>query len=395
MSAQPLAGLVVVDLSRNLPGPLAAQLLASLGARVLKVEEPGLGDPVRLAPPRRDGRGALASLLLSGVESIALDLKKPAAREVLESLLAGADVLLETFRPGGLARLGFDPAALQERHPRLVICSLSGFGKDGPSAHRAGHDLTYQALAGTLAPSPEQMPALPVADLVGAWSAVAAILAALLERQASSRGACIDASLFDAAVHSNLVAWSAEVGSPQPLGAPLLFSGALPCYNLYRTADGHPLALAALEPHFWRRFCRVAGRKDLERLHLSRDPAARQAVAEVIASRTRAEWQEVAAAHDLPLEPVLSAAEAAAHPQAAARDLLRHDPRALPHLAFPARFDGERPRAGDSLPDLGEHTQALLAERGLRARRLALRSGVGKRFSLRRLLARWLAPDPR
>ncbi|HSL81199.1 MAG TPA: CaiB/BaiF CoA-transferase family protein, partial [Thermoanaerobaculia bacterium] len=171
--SDPLRGILVVDLSRHLPGPLAAQLLASLGARVVKVEEPRAGDPVRLAPPvvrtgPRTGTGptsSLAALLLSGVESVALDLKRPGGREVLERLLERADVLLETFRPGTLARLGFPPEELRERFPRLVVCSLSGWGEDGPYAARAGHDLTYQALAGALAPT-AATPAYPVTSIL-------------------------------------------------------------------------------------------------------------------------------------------------------------------------------------------------------------------------------------
>ncbi|MES1211402.1 MAG: CoA transferase, partial [Acidobacteriota bacterium] len=128
---------MVVDLSRHLPGPLAAHLLADLGARVVKIEEPALGDPVRHAPPRRGATGALGGLLLSGVESVALDLKQPAGRRVLEALLERADVLLESFRPGTLARLGFAPEELRARHPRLILCSISGWGQSGPYSARA------------------------------------------------------------------------------------------------------------------------------------------------------------------------------------------------------------------------------------------------------------------
>ena len=133
----PLAGTLVVDLTRHLPGPLAAHLLADLGARVVKVEEPRLGDPVRQAPPSKKGVGALAALLLSGVESVALDLRQPAGQEVLQRLLERADVLLESFRPGTLERFGFSPRFLQERYPRLIVCSLSGYGQTGPAATAA------------------------------------------------------------------------------------------------------------------------------------------------------------------------------------------------------------------------------------------------------------------
>ncbi|HEY2739828.1 MAG TPA: CaiB/BaiF CoA-transferase family protein, partial [Thermoanaerobaculia bacterium] len=282
----PLSGLLVVDLTRHLPGPLAAHLLADLGARVIKIEEPALGDPVRHAPPRRGDTGALAAILLSGVESVALDLKQPAARQVLEALLARADVLLESFRPGTLERLGFAPEELRIRYPRLILCSISGWGQSGPYAARAGHDLTYQALAGSLAPTASptspSMPAVPVADVTGAWSAVTAILASLIEREKTGEGTTIDAALFDGAVHANLASWASEAEGAKTVGESLPLTGALPCYNLYRTAEGDTLALAALEPHFWELFCRAAGRPDLIRHHYRSRERSRRKVAALV-----------------------------------------------------------------------------------------------------------------
>jgi crotonobetainyl-CoA:carnitine CoA-transferase CaiB-like acyl-CoA transferase len=394
VSASPLSGLLVVDLSRHLPGPLAARLLADLGARVVKVEEPSRGDPVRTAPPRRGGTGALAAILLAGVESVALDLKRPAALAVLDRLLARADVLLESFRPGTLARLGLPPAELRARHPRLVHCSVTGWGPSGPYAQRAGHDLTYQAVAGTLAAT-AAMPAVPVADLVGAWSAVSAILAALLERQRTGEGCHVDAALFDAGVHANLTAWAAEAGGRRRVGEALSLSGALPCYNLYRTADGEPLALAALEPHFWYRLCNAVGRLDLVRKQYSRSPRVRRKVAALVKSRTRAEWMELLLREDIPAEPVLAAAAAREHPQTQERGLLGRGPDGLPRLGFPARLDGERPRAAAAVPRLGEHTAALLdeieaPEAALPARRRR-EAGIGPRPGWKGWLRRWLA----
>lgn len=368
----------MVDLSRHLPGPLAAKLLADLGARVVKIEEPTRGDPVRGAPPRRGGTSALAAILLSGVESVALDLKQPAAREVLARLLEKADVLLSSFRPGTLARLGLDPEQLALRHPRLVICSLTGWGDEGPYAHRAGHDLTYQALAGTLA-STASMPALPVADLAGAWSVATSILACLHARASSGRGAVIDASLYDAALHSSLTAWAAEAGVPHAVGQPHALSGAIPCYNTYQTADGHHLAFAALEPHFWRRFCRAVGRKGLVLRQYSRRAKVRRRVAALIASRPLAYWMELCAREDIPAEPILSPGRALLHPQAQARQVVRTGWDSLPRLALPVRIDGVRPVAGDSVPRLGEHTLSVLQELGLDD---GARSGVGAQPSL-------------
>jgi crotonobetainyl-CoA:carnitine CoA-transferase CaiB-like acyl-CoA transferase len=391
LSASPLSGLQVVDLSRHLPGPLAAHLLADLGARIFKVEEPLRGDPLREAPPVREATGSLAALLLSGTESIALDLKQPAAQEILHQLLSRADILLESFRPGTLARLGFPSEELRERYPRLVICSLSGWGSEGPYAKRAGHDLTYQALAGTLAATSATlaMPAVPVADLIGAWSAVTAILAAMVERERTGQGSRIDAALFDAGFHAGLTAWAAEADGPKRIGKSLPLSGAFPCYNLYRTSDGHPMALAALEPHFWERFCNASGRPNLIRRQYDGSLRARQLVQELLGSRTRAEWMDLFAREDIPAEPVLTPDEARRHPQAAEREMLRLGPDSLLRIGFPARIDGERPRSGDKVPQLGEHTKAVLAELGIadeRSRRERRESGVGPRFHWRRLV---------
>ncbi|HVR99112.1 MAG TPA: CaiB/BaiF CoA-transferase family protein [Thermoanaerobaculia bacterium] len=386
MSASPLSGLLVVDLSRYLPGPLAARLLADLGARVVKVEEPTKGDPVRETPPQRKGQGALGAILLSGVESLALDLKQPAAVAVLETLLAKADVLLDSFRPGTLARTGLAPEDLRARYPRLVHCSLTGWGPSGPYAARAGHDLTYQAVAGALAPT-TALPAIPVADLIGAWSAVTAILAALHERQRTGQGSHIDAALLDAGVHANLLSWSAEAGGHKGVGEALPLTGALPCYNLYKTADGAWIAIGALEPHFWYRLCNAVGRLDLVRKQYSSSSRVRRKVEELVWSRTRDEWMEVFTREDIPAEPVLSAKEAREHPQVQGRGLLGEGEDGLPRLGFPARLDGERPRGGERVPGLGEHTEALLAELGMERERR--QEGIGVRLSWKQRVLRW------
>ena len=380
----PLSGTLVVDLSRLLPGPLAAKLLADLGARVVKVEEPSLGDPIRMTPPVRNGVGAIGAIVLAGVESIALDLKQQASREVLGALLGRADVLLESFRPGTLARLGFPVEELRERYPRLVICSVSGWGQQGPYAARAGHDLTYLAAAGALA-STAAMPPVLAADMIGSWSAVVSILAALLERERMGQGRHIDASLYDASLHANLVGWAVDATSPRRVGERLPLTGALPCYNIYETADGRYLALGVLETHFWRRFCLAAGRKELIRRQYDASARSRRQVAELIRERTLADWMELAKREDVPIEPILSAAEAREHPQAQERAVLATGQDRLPHLGFPARFDGDRPRAGDRIPALGEQTRAVLAELGLPGG-----EGVGRRFSLKRWLRRVL-----
>ncbi len=382
----PLDGLLVVDLSRHLPGPLVTRILGDLGARILKIEEPSLGDSNRQLPPLRDGVSSLSALLLAGHESLALDLGKEQAREVLLGLLGGADVMVESFRPGTLANWGLAPQELRQRFPQLVVCSLSGWGQDGPEAKRAGHDLSYQAVAGSLA-SNLSVPAVQVADQIGGWSGAAAVLAALFRRTQSGCGCWIDQALLDAAGHANLTAWAEEADGPKPIGRPLKLSGALPCYGLYLTRDGGYLALGALEPKFWRQFCGAVGRRDLLLLQYSDNPETKRKVAELVAGRSRAEWTELLSQHDLPVAPVLSAAEAREHPQVKARGLLRVAADGLPRLGYPALFDGERPRSAEAYPALGEHTAALAEEFGFAqglSRLAKKRGGIGRRLSIKR-----------
>ncbi len=381
-----LDDLLVIDLSRYLPGPLVGRLLGDLGARVIKVEEPKLGDPVRHAPPIKDGTSSLAALLLSGHESLALDLGKDVARRSLETLLESADVLLESFRPGKLEELGLAPEQLRRRFPRLVICSVSGWGQDGPHVHRPGHDLTYQAIAGSLAAS-RGMPAVQTADVVGAWSALTSVLAALHRRGRDGEGCWIDQSLLDATGHAAITAWAAEADGPKADSEPLMLTGAIPCYALYPTRDGGRLALAALEPRFWRRFCAAVERPDLVRRQYDASGETHRQVEEITAARSREQWLEFLSAHDIPADPVLSPAEAVEHPQVRARELLRHAGDGLPRLGFPALFDGQRPRGREGFPELGEHTDQLVVEHGLAAGlspRKRRAGGVGRRASFKR-----------
>lgn len=387
-ATSPLQDILVVDLSRHLPGPLVTRLLADLGARVIKVEEPRQGDPSRRAPPFEGDTSSLSALLIHGHESIALDLKKDDGRGALEDLLMHADVLVESFRPGTLARLGLGPDKLQELFPRLVICSVSGFGQDGELAWRSGHDLGYQAMAGTLAAG-GGMPAVQVADYAGAWSAANAVSAALFRREADGgdgRGCWIDQSLLDAAGHAAITSWASEADSAKGVGQPLLLTGSYPCYELYRTKDDATVAVSLLEPKFWRRFCEAIGRKGLIPRQFSKGPKIRREVENVFRGRTRDEWGDFAVEHDLPMEPVLSLAEAEQHRQVQARGLVRRGADGLRRLGYPAKIDGRRPHAPDDFPALGEHTDAVVQEFGLATDVPAgkrKRKGIGRRRSVK------------
>ena len=389
-AAGPLQGTTVLDLSRYLPGPLVTRLLADLGARVIKVEEPKLGDPSRHAPPLVGDISSLAGILLAGHESIALDLKKPTARDLVEDILMSVDVLVESFRPGTLKKLGLDPEKLRELFPHLVICSVTGWGQDGDYAWRAGHDLGYQAIAGSLAGG-GGMPAVQVADMVGGWSGALAISSALYRRGQTGEGCWIDQSLLDAAGHASITAWAAEAEGAKGVAEPLMLTGALPCYDLYRTRDDGTLALAALEPKFWSKFCAAVERKDLIRKQFSRDRGVRREVARLVAERTREQWAELMTEHDIPAEPVLSLSESLQHPQVQQRGMVEVDEFGQVQLGYPAKIDGARPRSKGSAADLGAHTDEVLQELGLATGLPSLgkrRAGIGKRFSVKRWATR-------
>ena len=371
----PLSGLKVLDLTRLLPGPFATLVLADLGADVVKVEEPGTGDYLRAIPPLAGAASAAFHALNRNKRSLALDLSAPGGAEVLLRLARGADVLVESFRPGVLDRLGCGPARLRAGSPRLVLCSLTGFGQDGPYAGLAGHDLGYCAISGVLAangPSDRPLPyGVPVADLAGgAWPAVAAILAALLRRAATGEGGHADVSMTEGALATLAlplaVAWGR--GTPLARGAEVLDGGAA-CYRTYRTQDGRFVALAALEPRFFARFCEAAGRPDLAPRQYEdhgRGPAGE--LEAVFASRTRDEWAALGRERDCCLTPVLEGDEPRSDPQLRARGAFVEvetpwEGRAIPGVACPVRLDGA-PLPLRPAPRLGEHTADVLREGG-------------------------------
>jgi alpha-methylacyl-CoA racemase len=295
---EPLAGLLVVDLTRYLPGPFASRALLRLGARVVRLEAPG-GDPLRMLAPGWD------AALNAGKESVVCDLK--AEPELGLALCAQADVVLESFRPGVAERLGVGPASLPET---VVYCSLTGFGPDEP---RAGHDLNYQGYAGVLADTAPAMPPVQVADLAaGALTAVAEILAALLGRLRTGRGARLTLSLTHGA--HELVAHRLA-GEPLPR----LLTGGLACYRIYSTADGRHLTVGALEPRFFERLCDLLGRPELaERQWDSDQEPLADELAEAIASKPLSAWLDLFEGEDVSVGPVATLEEAAAdfgHPQ--------------------------------------------------------------------------------
>jgi alpha-methylacyl-CoA racemase len=354
----PLAGTRVLDLTRLYPGPYATMLLADLGADVVKVEDRAAGDYLRDISPGQ------FEALNRGKRSLSVDLKQPAAVELVLRLAARADVLVESFRPGVLDRIGCGPAALLVRNPRLVVCSISGYGQNGPYAGRAGHDIDYIALAGVLARNGlgvvPVLPGVQVGDFYGgSQQAVIAILAALLERERSGRGRHLDVAMCEGAMGLLLPHFGALAAghAPQARGEDVL-SGSRPCYRVYACKGGGAVVLGALEPKFWERFCLAVSQPDWVPRQLDRDLAAE--VDELFLGATRDEWVQRLAAADCCLEPVLEPAEARVHPQAQARGVFLDSAqmRTLPALCDPA---------SGPAPQRGEHTDEVLRENGLSA----------------------------
>jgi len=312
-----LAGVRVVEVATYIPGPLCTRILAGLGARVTKVERPG-GDPLRALPPLdASGVSPLFTALNAGKTLVELDLKAEAGAAALRELAESADVLVDGLRPGALKRLGLGPAALRAANPRLVYCAISGFGLADGSG-RAGHDLNFMALSGYLglsvAGDTPAMPGAQLADMVSGLAATTAILAALQARERSGAGCLLDAPM-DAAARWLLSPWLAAAAAGLAITPerthPL--AGARACYRLYRAADGGHLAVAALEPHFWARFCETIRRPELAARQDDAGQAALIAeVARTIAAEPLAAWAARFANVDACVTPVLSLAEAAA-----------------------------------------------------------------------------------
>ena len=373
----PLTGIRALDLTRLLPGPFCTMLLADMGADVIKVEEPGGGDYLRWTPPLADGQGALFNAVNRNKRSITLNLKSPAGRDLLLGLVEKADVLVEGNRPGVMARLGLGWDVLQARNPKLVMCSITGYGQDGPFATHAGHDLNYMATAGALglngaADGPPLPLSVQVADIGGGGLQPAvAILGALVGVGRGEPGRWIDASMMDGAVSWLALALAAQSGGEKVGRGDQRLSGRYPCYRVYACKGGGFYSVGALEPKFWATLCDTIERPDLLPLQLAEgeDGArAHAAMESVFLTLTRDEWEQKLAGLDVCCEPVLDLDEVASHPQVIARRLIAKTSNGVEvRPAIPMRADWRRRAA----PSLGEHTAEILAEVGVDAARLA------------------------
>ncbi len=387
LGAQALSGIRVLDLSRLLPGGFCSLLLADFGADVLKLEDTGMGDYVRWSPPAYEGAddSAKSALFLSlnrGKRSIRLNLKEETGREVLLRLVREHDVLLESFRPGVMERLGVGYERLREENPGLVYCAITGYGQSGPYTARSGHDMNYLGLNGLLglsgdADGPPVQAAGQIADLGGgALMAAFGILAALRERERSGEGQLVDVSMFDGSL-----SWLAMVAAQYlcdgraPRRGALELSGSLICYRPYECSDGW-VTLGALEPKFWQAWCRGVGREDLIEKQFERPGSEAHAEVErVFAARTRDEWHAFAEQHDCCLEPVLGLDEALDSELVRAREMVvsvnQPGTDGVRLLGVPVKLSRTPGAPAGPGPALGEHTDDVLGALGYGAEEIA------------------------
>ena len=372
----PLTGIRVLDLTRLLPGPFCTMLLADMGADVVKVEEPGTGDYMRWTPPLIDGQSALFNAVNRNKRSLTLNLKADVGRDLLMRLIEHADVLVEGNRPGVMERLGLAWDAIHARNPKLVMCSITGYGQTGPFALRAGHDLNYMATAGGLGldgdrGGPPVPLAVQVADVGGGGLQPAvAILGALVGVQRGGEGRHLDASMTDGALTWLALDFAAMAAGEDIARGEGRLTGRYACYRVYACKSGGFYSVGALEPKFWATLCQAVGKPDLVATQFAEGAEGARVHREmeaVFASRTRAEWQRELDGLEVCCEPVLELGEVASHPQIAARGLIERRGDGIEvRPAIPMRTDWRRRDA----PGLGEHSAEILAEIGVDSSRL-------------------------
>jgi alpha-methylacyl-CoA racemase len=378
-----LEGVRVLDLTRNMPGPFCTMLLGDLGADVVKVEEPPIGDPTRVVPPAVGEDSAVHAALNRNKRSVVVDLRSEGGSAVLRRLAERADVLVEGFRPGVLARRGLGAEALLAANPRLVYCSITGYGRQAPLAGRAGHDVNYLALSGLLGTTvdAEGRPVLPVtqiADMTSGLTATLGILAALQARERTGRGQVVDASLFDSALALMTVPLTRRLA-----GGPMVneLAGTQGFYNVYRCRDGRYLSVGALEPKFWQGLCQALGVPELVSRQYGSGERARQVVeklAGIFAGKDRDTWVRELATADVCVEPVLDADEVLAQAQTA-RSLIEGRTAGTPFrtVGFPVRLSETPAGTRRDPPRLGQHTDEVLAEIGYGSQEIESLRGTG------------------
>lgn len=374
-TAHALDGIRVLDLSRLLPGPYLTLVLADMGADVVKVEAPGIGDYLRSMPPTRNGIAGRFLALNRNKRSLVLDLKSDRGRDAFLRMAEKTDVVIESFRPGVMDRLGVGYEALSGRNPAVILCSISGYGQTGPYRTRAGHDLNYLGLTGGLAMGGEPgrapgMPGMQIADIAGGalWG-VTAVLSALVARERRGGGAHLDISMTEGV----LAMLAGDLGKldcdlpDRPSRGNQDLNGALACYRVYATKDGKYMSVAPLEPKFWLAFNRAIGRNG-DLTDLIAPPEKQEAIAseiqEIMGQKTRDEWTEHFTEHDCCVEPVLELDEVEHHPVHRERNAFFTMESEEVGVIRQVRTPVGEPVARRMAPKLGENSREILAEYG-------------------------------
>ncbi|UCD83844.1 MAG: CoA transferase [Deltaproteobacteria bacterium] len=373
----PLHGLKILDFTRLLPGPFGTMMLADLGAEVLRVEPPNFPDIIRMRPPFDGSLSGAHCVLNRGKGSILLDLKKPEGVEVVKRLVKEYDIVVEQFRPGVMKRLGVGYEELRAENERLIYCSITGYGQDGPYVNRAGHDINYLSLAGIMSYTGRRnggpLPlGVQIADLgCGGYNAVVSILAAAIHRERTGEGQCIDISMTDGAILWGFMgAMNYLVGNELMGREDDVLNGGI-YYDCYETKDGQYMSVGSLEPQFYEALCRALGREDLIPKHMARDEEAQALKAEFVAEfkkKTRDEWTKVFEKVDACVEPVLSTKEMTEHPNTRARNMVVEVPKpdgpAQKQVGSPFKFSRTPPEIRHIGVELGVNTEEILKKTG-------------------------------
>ena len=375
----PLNGVKILDLSTMYPGPLCTMLLADYGAEVIRIEPPKGGDLWRLSQPRLNGLGMPYLQVNRNKKSMTLNLKEPEAKEIFYDLVRTADVVVEQYRPGVVKRLGIDYETVKQYNEKLVYCSISGYGQDGPYRLKAGHDINYISQAGILGLTARKgekpvIPGVQIGDIGGgALYAVIGILIALMGARETGRGQYVDTAMFDGAI--SLMAWPAcgtLVGSKglEPEGSILI--GQLACYNVYETKDGRYMSLGAVENHLWGNFCEFVGHPEYTALQRDEEkqPEMKAEISRIFKERTLAEWVEALAGVDCCWSAVNTVDEAMEDPQVTSRGMIIEitDPQGeygtVKMIGDPIKLSDTPARKELFPPRKGEHTKETLLSIG-------------------------------
>ena len=376
--AGPLKGVRVLDLTRVLAGPAASLALADLGAEVFKIEPPGSGDETRAFPPHRDGESHYFLSVNRGKKSLVVDLKTPAGVALVKDLAARCDILVENYRPGAMDRLGLGYATLSAANPKLIYCSISGYGMTGPLKDRPSFDIVLQAMSGALSVNgePGGLPSklgVPVGDLVGGINGPIGILAALYERGVTGRGRHIDVSLMDGLV--NMLGYLAQLAfftGEDPVRQGSQHPNLVP-YGIFPAQDGS-IVVACLTNAFWVRICAAIGAPELvddprfDTIEKRRDnrEAVNALISDFTSRRSVADLEDLFAEHQVPNAPILGVQAALSQPQAVARELVVQTEHpvlgSIPILNRPIKFAGAPQPTPEAPPVLGQHSDEILSE---------------------------------